>query len=94
MRRLKCQMLALLRQHRLKLRQRGSGAHGDDQLAWLVGDDAAQRAGVEDVPLKLLAVEVLAAAAADTQGRTGRGGRSNLVREAAHFAVHRHHGSA
>ena len=65
MRRLEGEHLGMVGQRGLDFQQRRAGACGDDQFGWVIGDDAAMRARVEDVSLQRLPVPVLGAAAAN-----------------------------
>ena len=86
--RLEGQVLAVLGQQRLQFSQRGAGQRRHHQFTGLVAADAAQRPGIEDLPLQLLAVEVLAAAPADAQHRAIGQRGSDLVGKRGQQRVH------
>jgi hypothetical protein len=85
---LKSQGLAVFGQLRFQLSQRRARAHGDDQLAGLVADDAAQGTHIQHLALQRLAVKILGAAPTDAQqrvlGRSGANVLDNLVKCGVH----------
>jgi hypothetical protein len=69
MRRLEGQHLALFGQHRFEFRQPRAGARRHHQLGRIKGDDAGMPGRAEQFALRRVAVEILAAAAANAQRR-------------------------
>src|SRR5262249_21263049 len=78
-RRLERQALAFLPEGGFHFSGRRAAARGQHQLARLVVDDAGVATRVEQLAARFVAVEVLAAAAAQPQRRGARGRRADLV---------------
>src|SRR5690606_18491653 len=68
-------------EHLLELAERGSAARGEDELRRLVGHDAGVAAGVEDLALGRVAIEVLGAAAPHAQRAPARRGLADAFLE-------------
>src|SRR5262249_43605401 len=77
MRRLERQELVVLPERLLEIDERSAAARGHHQLGRLVADDAGIAARVEDLAARRVAVEVLAAAAAQAERGAARRGLAN-----------------